>query len=546
MKAVLISTDYVKDTNGEFKVLEMNTQTGVVFKDVNNYLELDSLEQLVSDNGITTIEIITPKRQSPVALDLESTNPEPVFNYFENSIKEKFEAIDVTVNIHFTLSDSVTIPFIEDNDTTLVIRVSYDSTALIDSTYCADNFEFLKLMYDTDSTSIPATYINNTEFGFDTIGTSIRDNGIYPNYLIKERFPTTNYEVNPKILKISNIEDLNSIKSSLPLNTLLQEYVFNPSDVLEGKLQTYRVLSLVYGSNLDILDISHPFVHTNACAFGETVDFDDNGELAKWERPCYIQKHRPKTDSKFRYQFDDESKILMPDGSISNVENIQSGSILKTLSFVGMPLDETHSSSMNWSSSFAELNNNLEVTTTTVAEYSSTNKTAWLVNLELSNGSTFVDVEYGKLLSKADADTEYRFRRFQDLNVNDYVILFNNQTNIIEEVNVLDIKYSYESLNIYSVDVEPIDVILTSEEGVETPTYAIYQHNPPPSCKTVCCSSGYPVYTLPQCITSGGGGWCYNSWPATYDACIEGAYGTPYNCYDCISACITGCGGAKA
>lgn len=544
MKAVVISTDYVKDINGDFKVLEINTSTDILFKDANDYLDLDTLEQLVSDNGITNIEIIIPKNSQRKVIDLESTNPEPVFNYFENSIREKFTPINVTVNTHYTASDAISIPDVEDNDTTLIIRISYDATALIDSTYCYDNYEFLKLMYDTDSTSIPATYINDTEFGFDTIGTSIRDNGAYPNYLIKERFPTTNYEVYPKILKISNVEDLNSIKSNLSSNELLQEYVFNPSDTLEGKLQTYRVLSLVYGSDLDVLDLSHPFVHTNACAFSETVDFNTNGELAVWERPCYIQKHRPKTDSKFRYQFDNESKILMPDGSISNVEDIQSGSILKTLSFAGMPLDELSSSSINWSSSFSELNNNLEVTTTTVAEYSSTNKTVWLVNLELSNGSTFIDVEYGKLLSKVSEQTEYKFNRFQDLSVNDSIILFNNQTNLIEEVSVVDIKYSYEVLDVYSVDVEPIDVILTSEEGVEIPTYAIYQHNPAPSCKTCCCSASYPANTYQQCFTTGGGGWCYNVYPATYDVCIEGS--CPYNCYECVSGCITGCSGGPA
>ncbi len=545
MKAVVIATDYVKDTNGEFKVLEMNTNADILFKDTNDYLDLDGLEQFVSDNGITNIEIISPKHYQRRIIDVESTDTTPTTTYFERAIGNRFTPNGIIVNTHYTALDSITIPDIEDSDTTLIIRISYDSTALIDSVYCTDNFEFLKLMYDTDSTSIPATYINDSEFGFDTIGTTIRDNGNYPNYIIKERFPTTNYQIYPKVLKISDIEELNSIKSNLPSNTILQEYVFNPNDVLEGKLQTYRVISLVYGSNLDVLDLTHPFVHTNGCAFGETIDFDSNGELQVWERPCYIQKYASKleSDNRFRYQFDDESKIFMPDGTISNVEDIQTGSILKTLNFDGMPLDELLSGSHYWSSSFSELNDNLEVTTTTVAEYSSKNRTVWLVNLELSNGSKFVDVEFAKLLSKINTQTDYMFNRYQDLNVGDSIILFNNETDTIEEASVIKVEYSYERINVYDVGVEPIDVILTSEEGVENPTYAIYQHNVFGNCKMVCCSGSWPVNNYSQCATTGASGWC---WTGTYDVCVVSSY--PYNCYECFSNCAGSCagGGPKA
>jgi hypothetical protein len=538
MKAVIIATDYVKDTNGEFKVLEMNTHTHIAFKDANNYLDLDILQQFVSDNNINTIQIISPKHYRGRVLDTET---EPTHNpiHFEKAIIDRFTPNGVAVSIQYTGLDSVTVPDVEDNDTTLIIRISYDSTALIDSVYCADNFEFLKLMYDTNPTSIPSTYVSHTNLGFDTIGDIVRDNGGYPNYIIKERFPTTNYQQYPKVLKINNLDELNSIKSNLLPNTLLQEYVFNPTDTFEGKLKTYRVISMVYGSELDILDLTHPFEHTNACAFGETVDFDENSELAKWEKPCYIQKYLSKyeSDARFRYQFDDLSKIFMPDGSISNVEDIQSGSILKSLNFDGMPLDELVSESFNWSSNFSELNDTMEITTTTVAEYSSVSKTVWLIHLEVSNGSKFVDIEFAKLLAKRSTDAEYKFTRFWDMSVGDSIILFNNQTNTIQEVDIVDIKHSYETINIFSVDVEPIDVLLTSEEEVESPIYAIYQHNPPASCTRVCCTSSWPVQNFFQCPDSSG--WCYQSWPYTFDVCVDGGY--PGNCYACFSNCFGSC-----
>ena len=544
MKGVIIATDYLKDTNGEFKILEMNTNTSILFNNTNDYLDLDGFEQFVLDNGITDIEIIIPKTIGNNVIDTEFVEVTDSYNNnsFSNVIHNRFESSSVNVNTHFTAANSITIPVIEDNDTTLIIRVSYDTTALVDSTYCADNFEFLRLMYDTDTNSIPKTYINHSELGFDSIGTTLRDNGEYPNYIIKERFPTTNYGQYPKVLKIANAEELTAIKSNLSSNTLLQEYVFNPSDTFEGKLKTYRVISLVYGSNLDILNLTHPFIHTNPCAFGASVDYDENGELQYWERVCYLQKYSNNTNAaRFRYQFDDESKIIMPDGSISNVDTIQSGSVLKTLNFPNMPLDETTSDSVIWSGSFNDLSNGLEVTTTTVVEYSSINKTFWLTNLELSNGVKFSDIDYGKIISKIGEQTEYKFNLFKQLNIGDSILLFNSETNSIEESIVINIEYSYEKINVYSVDVEPLDYILTTEEGVTIPKYAIFQHNPAgPGCQEICCYSNSDVGNYPMCFGTGQGQYCGNT--GTYDWCLEDGSGMPFNCYNCVSACVE-CGG---
>jgi hypothetical protein len=544
MKAVIIATDYVKDTNGEFKVLEMNTNTDILFSNANDYLDLDSLEQFVSDNGISNIQIIMPKVAGRTVIDTEDTTPSGSYGvYFNNAIHNRFVSSSINVETQYTTHSSTTIPFIEDNDTTLVIRVSYDSTALIDDTYCKDNFEFLKLMNDADVNSIPKTFINNTDLGFDSIGDVVRDNGEYPNYIIKERFPTTNYEQYPKVLKIANSEELAAIKSNLTSNTLLQEYVFNPSDTLEGKLKTYRVISLIYGSNLDILDLTHPFVHTNACAIEASADFDENGELQYWERVCYLQKYTDRLNTaKFRYQFDNDSKIFMPDGSISNVDTIQTGSVLKTLNFPNMPLDETQTGSVLWSGSFNDLSNGLEITTTTVAEYSSIYKTIWLKNLELSNGAKFVDIDFGKVISKVGEQTDYKFNILKGINIGDSILLFNNETNSIEESVVSNIQYSYEKINVYSVDVEPLDYILTAEEGVTIPKYAVFQHNPPADCLMVCCNPSFnDAANYFQCANDNSG---YCGATNTSDYCIADGYGTPSGCYQCLSACITTCGGA--
>jgi len=95
----------------------------------------------------------------------------------------------LTITKHVVDNDNQVTPNITDASNKLIIRQTYDSTALIDETYAKDNFEFLKLLYDESSSSIVNTYVNHPTLGFDMIGTTIRDNGNYPNYIIKTKIP---------------------------------------------------------------------------------------------------------------------------------------------------------------------------------------------------------------------------------------------------------------------------------------------------------------------------------------------------------------------
>jgi hypothetical protein len=541
MKSLLIATDYLKDIDGSFKALEINTNVGFVFRDMDQYINYDILDTFIQENNINKIEIITPKTGYINVIDLETENDIRMDNLV-NKLVDRYSGETFTVNAHFTQNNSVSIPQIVDDENTLIIRVAYDTTALIDDTYCKDNYEFLNLMYNQDLNSIPKTYINDTNYGFDTIGETLKDNGNHPNYIIKERLPTTNYDIYPKVLKINSIEHLLEIKNNLEENTILQEYIFNPEDSENGKLKTYRVISMLYGPNLDVLDLFEPFVHTNSIDFEQTVDYKENGEIEFWERPCYIQKYVDKNKLRTKYHFDNESKVILSDGTITSINNIETGSILKTLSFPDMPLNEIEVDSFLWTKTFNELEEGLNVTTTNVVYISPTLTRMWMVNIQLDNGSKFIDVEYGKVLAKYHDETEYQFKLFNELSVGDSILLFNNETNLIENSLIIDLKYSYEELTVFTADVEEIDAFLTLEEAVSEPKYSILQHNIGSTCFPVCCNAYNGSSSFPQCIGNGFSGYCGGS--NSYEYCIENGYGVPWGCNECLPACIN-CGSAQ-
>jgi hypothetical protein len=541
MKAVLIATDYLKDIDNSFKTIETNTGLHMVVKNISNYINIVEFDEFLSNNNIDTIEMISPKHRFDNIYDLDAER-----EYFEFGIDSiegffhsHYSGSSITFNWNQTKYGSVTIPTIEDTPNKLILRISFDTTALIDDTYAKDNWEYLKLIHDSEPSLIPATYVNDSELGFDSIGTTVRDNGGFPNYIIKERFPTVNYMNYPKILKLDDSTQLTNIKNSLLSGEYLQEYIYNPNDIIEGKLKTYRTITMVYGGNLDTFNFMSPYEHTNPTAPSLTVDYDNNGHIQIWERPSFLQKlgtsYEDNRALNKTYHFDSTSKILMNDGSIKNIDNLIIGDTLKTLDITGLPSDNENV--FAWTEEYGVVTGSTTEIPTYVQDVNSTNTLVWLINLTLEDGIKFSDVQDSNVLSQDIKDpNKVRFINFSNIEIDSIFIIYDLITQSYLKKRVISIEYTYEDLNIYTLNVESQDSFLTTEEGVDFPRYVMMQHNAAPSnCTAWCCSSS--AYGFYQCINSGGEGYC--NYSGYYEYCSTSS--PNYNCNQCAPECAS-CG----
>jgi hypothetical protein len=529
MKAVLIATDFLKDIDNSFKIIEINTNVHIVAKNLLKYFNMVEFDEFLIANNIDTIEFIYPKGLDNVYdLDEEREYHEYQLDTIYGVLGDHYSGSSITFNVHTTEKTAITIPQIEDGPNKLILRTSYDSTALIDDTYARDNWELLKLVHDGDPTSIPATYINHPTIGFDSIGTNIRDNGDFPNFIIKQRYPTTDYKTYPKVLKIDTVDKLNEIKNNLLSEEYLQEYIYNPTDTIEGKLKTYRSISMIYGPNLDTFNLIDPYVHTNATAPSQAVDYDENGFIQIWERPSFIQKVGT-TNIKTTYHFDETSKIILADNTIASIDDITIGSNLKTLGIEGMPSDDENQ--FIWEEDYSVVINNTTGVTTSIEAINWIESSEWLMNVTLEGGIKFVDVVDSVVLStKINDSGKVHFKQFKNINVGEYFIIYDLQTNTFLQKIVENIEYSYEKLKVYTVDVEPYDAFLTAEEDVETPRYVILQHNYG-ACYAWCCPNA--KFNFSPCLNGGSEGYC----PFTfyYEYCATSS--PDFDCNICASGC---------
>ena len=354
MRAVLVGNDYLKDNNGNFKHLESNTSVLPSFVRAEDYFNKSVFDQFLLDNNITSIVIIDALGPTFVQDGLDkqhdgNSSYQKISHMLSNVYGE-------THNVSFiTQNQDGSLPLIDDADDKLILRIAYDDNALVDESYCKDNFGFLKLISDSNPNSLPNVFFNDgNEISVDTIGTTITDNGNHPNFIIKERYPTTNYKNYPKVYRINSVEELNTLKNGLNSNELLQEYICNTNDLIDGKLKTYRHITILYGSDLSVLNPFDVFCHSNRLPITDAVDYDGTtNELSPWERPKYLQKTGSTAVSKL-YTGSENDNVKKSDGSLVKLKDLKVGDNLSSVILSGLgPDDESHA---NFVSNINDLN----------------------------------------------------------------------------------------------------------------------------------------------------------------------------------------------
>jgi hypothetical protein len=543
MRAVIIGTDFIKDIDGSFKAIETNTNIGM---DVNmvNHIDSQSLTNLILDNSINEVHLIYTPANIQIFENIELRKDAMNFNEFLSGSICAPNNVDYT--LHKLETDSVTIPHIEDSDTKLIIRVSYDTTALIDDVYARDNWEFLKIMHDNDTNSVPKCYINDVDLGIDNIGEDLRDNGNHPNYCIKKRITPSDNKVYPKLYKIDTIEELENLKSNLEVDEYIQEYIYNTEELIENKVFHYRSVDLVYGQ-LDSLNL-YVYNKTNMAPVVDSCDFDDNNIVQLWDRPRYVSKVLNGTaEISVRLDADETTKIVMSDNSIITADNLSINDEIKSIHFsdtISLLITD------DWSGSYNSFSQNYNITSSKVIEKDTFNYYGSIVNIELDNGSIFSDVPHGRIFNVVSIpnedtiETSVKLINYEHLSIGDSILVLNNQTNIIETKNIVNIEYSFEELKAYRINVEESDLFLSMEETENQSVYGILTHNYDYDCREFgaagyifCtdCNSGYTYYNGNDvcCRTTGG-----SNPPAYYPS----YYGYSFCC---VSTAGSYCNGSK-
>ena len=486
MKATILGTDLLQHGDS-VKILEINTNAAI-YNDGAGFLDYDALFSVLVSNNISEFHFIyvDEKAQAP--------NGDHRF-LFEDNIIAKCQEHSITYTAHKVEAGSVTVPSIEDTDNKFILRQAYDTSALVDSTYCADKFEFFSLMNGSDY--IPKTYFNSTDLSLDTLDTLLISDSEYPNLVEKSRYANYDKQLLPALSKYTDNSILTDTKSNLNESNLMQEFISDESNVVNGYWGVIRSIDIIYGSNLDTINMGG-YHHSALVPLNWVVnEYDESGiHLNKKSRTKFLNKNTASDVATIIYHTDDESDILMYDDTISNVSQLDTLDVIKTVSFdyVSGSADEMYAAV----TSVDMISSSLQYVSSSLNSTQTQEVSDLFVQITLDNGAVWVDTPSTAYVIEESGSLESRFLNVNGFVLGDKILTINKDTNVVSKHEITSLDIVFDTRTIYNLDFEPFDYFMVDVNNNE---FAI-MHNTCTYCywATTPCGHWGCDPTCPPCI----------------------------------------------
>ena len=148
MKGTLFSADFVKDSTGNLRLLELNTDTGFINQELVNF-DFSDFNQILVDNSISELDIIY--------------KPD-IHQKFVNQLTSSLSSDTTVINLHKESNGTIYPTQVEDSDNKFILRLAYDESALFDSEYCKNRLNVFNLFTDNSINDYSISYYHSIFF----------------------------------------------------------------------------------------------------------------------------------------------------------------------------------------------------------------------------------------------------------------------------------------------------------------------------------------------------------------------------------------------
>ena len=460
MRAVIVGLDFVYDSAGDLRPIEMNTNIGYPIQKIENdneVFDMTDFQNFVTSNLFTKITYIGANVKIKEQIQNVATN-----------LSLEFETIGTTPN-------SITIPYVEDSTTHLIVRTSFDTTAILDSSYCANKIEYLNLIKDSEFGSEFA-YLNEEDVLINNI-TNIQDNGIHPNFILKAVKPAYNKEVYPKFYKVTNQTELDLVLQNVTKDYFLMPYYFNESKVHSNRVTKIRKISMLFPPNLESIhigsytDISIQKLTNNIIYNEETFEID------RLYRKIYYTTDFTLNQPKLL----DDDYVIMADGTTKSGLDLQVGDLLRTIDIPNADNIDAINVLANYQIDMQTFLDGVIYSTNKVTTKNRIDITVEIAEITFTDGTNWFDTISSSYLIYEN--NEIKFVKIMDFIPGNVVLLINTS----EYENVQIIEKTVQSINIvdqefsgWTIGVERAHLFLTSTGNPtisDVSYFAAVEHN---------------------------------------------------------------------
>jgi hypothetical protein len=481
MRTVLIGSDFMYDKDGNLKPIEINTAVGwdgaTKVENDEDCLDLTSLDSFIKSKNFTSVHYIGD------------------IHYLHKTLQTYCNTNSLIYEFHATGNTSITVPSIEDNDETLIIRSAYDTTALVDDTYCRDKIEFMKLIQDQPFGSQFA-YLDDENLLVSNI-TTIPDNGEHPNFILKSRYPQYDKEVYPKFYKVSTQSELDVVLGNVTSEYFLMENYCNITNNFEGHIKVIRSLNILYPPSLESIQIGQ-YTKMNQNVFFTGVTYDSETYMVSEE---YRDSYVTSINSNWLPKLLDTDLVEMADGTFKTALDLRVDDVIKTIDIPNPNGIDNASYTANFGITYETLTSGTTYSTNRITNLKRVNKLTYFYKLTFDDGSTWEDTGASSYL--IERDNVVQFDKLFSIKTGDAVLLLNTTGGLVDFVrktivSIDEIKMVFTG---WFISVERAHLFLTKTTSTNNESFVSIEHNGP-ACPVGCCpglSCNYCPKSEPYC-----------------------------------------------
>ena len=466
MKGTLFSADFVKDSSGNLRLLELNTDTGILTQEAPNF-DFTLINQVLLDNNISELDIIYKPGIHSVFV-----------NEFSSSVSNNVVNV-TTLNLHEEDTNTIYPTQIEDSTNKFILRLAYDESALFDSEYCKNRLNVYNLFSENSITDYCVAYYHSSSLGeYNTLTKEINPSNL-PDATIKDinelHNPIDFFKIGSET-ENESVEDRwnNFLNENISTDKLIEQYHFHSSSIDENNhINSIRFFGIVYGSNLEVIPL-------HSYKIGSIFDLpaDISSEINLNEYTSKIADHHY-YEYTTNFIKNDSNGLLSTHKILDDVDNwkpigdFQVGEYVK--SYYIDRYDASNSDALYWTYGGNEFPSGSYITSSCVIYKNTENlKYNSMFELKVDNDSFFSGLSKTYIVFDSGSNTS-SFKSIMVIDPdNDYLYdLSGNNVNIDE----LNFYVSTDSnLNFIELDVEDTDTFIISGS---TPFNSIVAHNAP-------------------------------------------------------------------
>ncbi len=468
MKGTLFSADFVKDSNDNLRLLELNTDTGIVENELSN-LNLVEFSNILQTNNITILDIIyKPAIHSEIV------------THISNYITENCEFIS-NINLHDENINTIYPTIISDANNKFILRMAYDESALFDSEYCKNRLNVYNLFTDNSITDYCVAYYHSSSLGeFDTLTREENSSNI-PDATIKD----IDEHFNPidffKVTGEGSAEENwnNFLNHNSAEDKLIEQYHFHSSIVDDNNhITSIRFVGIVYGSDLELVELAS-FKKSAILNLPSSIDLDNTGKLKDYHFYEFVTNMFKKDSGGIL----SSHEVLMEDDTWKEISDIQVGELVKSYYISSSLQSNSDLDSLNSSYEGNQFPNGSYITSSVVVFKDNKNlRYNSMIEMVVDNDSLFAGTTKGYLIYDSSTNRT-TFKSIIQVNADtDYLYDINGELIKVDEVNFY--VSSEDGLSFIELDVEDTDTYIINGS---TSFCSLVTHNAP------CFVEGTPI-----------------------------------------------------